>query len=165
MVLIKNGEIAEDPWVRVSDVETIPTDKAALISLERWQNERETLMPREAPLGIILTSEDHPSAIADDLKNFDLIALEFSTFRDGRSFSSARMLRDRYGFTGEIRAFGHILRDQLLFLHRAGFDAVESTANEDQARADWRKALAEISVFYQDTHDGRGTVLRGRHGS
>jgi len=164
MALIKNGEIADDPWVRVATDDTVPADEPALVTLERWQNDRALLSSREVPLGIILSSEDHPSVIADDLAHFDLVALEFSTFRDGRAFSSARVLRDRYGFKGEIRAFGNILYDQLLFLHRAGFDAVESPADESQAEADWQKALSEISVFYQDTHDGRETILRRRHG-
>jgi len=164
MALIKNGKIADDPWVRVATDDTVPADQPALVTLERWQNDRALLSSREVPLGIILSSEDHPSVIADDLAHFDLVALEFSTFRDGRAFSSARVLRDRYGFKGEIRAFGNILYDQLLFLHRAGFDAIESPADESQAEADWQKALSEISVFYQDTHDGRETILRRRHG-
>ena len=164
MVLIKNGEAIDDPWVRVATDDSVPVDKPALVTLERWQNERETLSVRKAPLGIILSSDDHPSVIAEDLKHFDLIALEFPTFRDGRAFSSARVLRDRYDFTGEIRAIGHILRDQFLFLHRSGFDAVELPADKGQAQADWQKALSEISVFYQDTHDGRSTILRHRHG-
>ena len=164
MALIKNGEIADDPWVRVATDDTVPADEPALVTLERWQNDRALLSSREVPLGIILSSEDHPSVIADDLAHFDLVALELPTFRDGRAFSSARVLRDRYGFKGEIRAFGNILYDQLLFLHRAGFDAVESPADESQAEADWQKALSEISVFYQDTHDGRQTILRRRHG-
>ncbi len=164
MVLIKNGEIVTDPWVSVGADDAVPADRPALILLERWQAERDKLLSREAPLGIILANGEQPSEIADDLKHFDLITLTFPTFRDGRAFSSARVLRDRYKFIGEIRAVGHILRDQLLYLHRAGFDAVEIPASGDQARADWQKALAEISVYYQDTHDGRPTVLRGRHG-
>jgi len=164
MVLIKNGEVVDNPWVRIGTDETVPTDKPALIPLARWQAERDKLLPREAPLGVVLESGEQPADIADDLQHFDVIALEFPTFRDGRAFSSARVLRDRYGFTGEIRAVGNILRDQLLFLHRAGFDAVEIPASEDKAQADWQKALAEISIYYQDTHDGRPTVLRARHG-
>ncbi|MEL0106861.1 MAG: DUF934 domain-containing protein [Rhodospirillales bacterium] len=163
MVLIKNGQATNDPWTRVADHDALP-EGPALISLARWQQEKETLKKREAPLGVVLSSADHPSLIADDLKKFELIALEFEVFRDGRNFSTARVLRDRYGFTGEIRAVGHILRDQFLFLHRAGVDAVEVQADVKKAEADWQKALAEISVFYQDTHDGRGTILRRRHG-
>jgi uncharacterized protein (DUF934 family) len=164
MALIKNGEIADDPWLRLADGDNIPAEQSVLVTLEHWQNEREALSAREAPVGIILSSEDHPSIIADDLTYFDLVALEFPTFRDGRAFSSARVLRDRYGFTGEVRAIGYILFDQLLFLHRAGFDAVEMSTDDSRAQADWQKALSEISIFYQDTHDGRDTILRRRHG-
>ena len=75
MALIKNGEIADDPWVRVATDDTVPADEPALVTLERWQNDRALLSSREVPLGIILSSEDHPSVIADDLAHFDLVAL------------------------------------------------------------------------------------------
>ncbi|MEQ8196224.1 MAG: DUF934 domain-containing protein [Rhodospirillales bacterium] len=163
MPLIKNGEIVSDDWVRIKDDEAVPEDRPAFVSLKRWQSERETLSRRTAPLGIVLESNEAPSLIADDLPRFGAVALRFPKFNDGRAFSYACLLRDRYGFRGEVRAIGHIIRDQLLFLQRAGFDAMEVSFPDERAKTEWERALAEISVFYQDTHDGRTSVFRLRH--
>ncbi|MEX2449421.1 MAG: DUF934 domain-containing protein [Rhodospirillales bacterium] len=164
MTLIKNGEIVTDPWVRLDDDDApLPEDRPAFITVKRWQRDREALAGRTAPLGIVLDSNEPPSLIADDLARFEAVALRFPKFNDGRAFSYACLLRDRYGFKGEVRAVGHILRDQLLFLQRAGVDAMEVAAPDARAKADWRKALAEISVYYQSTHDGRTSVFRLRH--
>ena len=96
------------------------------------------------------------------MKRFALIALEFAKFTDGRAYSYARLLRQRYGYEGELRAIGQVLRDQLLFMHRCGFDAFEVV--KPDAVAAWRAALAEISLFYQRAADARPTVLGLRHG-
>ena len=90
-----------------------------------------------------------------------MVALEFPKFRDGRAYSTARLLRERYGFAGELRAVGDVLRDQFLFMHRCGFDAFEVA--DEQAVAAWRKAIAEFTVFYQTATDGRAPAgaLRG----
>src|SRR5439155_14573700 len=82
-----------------------------------------------------------------------LIALVFPKFSDGRAFSQARLLRERYGFRGELRATGQVLRDQFLFLLRAGFDAFEVTKDADAAA--FTDAERRYSVFYQPTGDGR----------
>ncbi|MHA1154101.1 MAG: DUF934 domain-containing protein, partial [Alphaproteobacteria bacterium] len=84
---------------------------------------------------------------------FQVIALEFPSFGDGRAYSYARLLRERHGYRGELRAVGNVLRDQALFMRRCGFDAFEVA--EGTAVAGWREALGEISVFYQPTEDGR----------
>ena len=85
------------------------------------------------------------------------MALEFPKFGDGRAFSYARLLRERYGFTGEVRAVGEVLYDQLVFMHRCGFDAFEIAA--DDAAGRWLQALGEISVWYQPTADGRPSAM------
>ncbi len=82
-----------------------------------------------------------------------MIALEFPSFGDGRAYSYARLLRERHGYRGELRAVGNVLRDQALFMRRCGFDAFEVA--EGTGIAGWREALGEISVFYQPTEDGR----------
>ncbi len=153
MPLIKNDEITEDPWIGVADEEALPDGAPAIVSLERWQAERDTLDGRNAPLGIRLRADQPPAEIAEDINRFQVIALEFPNFGDGRAYSYARLLRERYGYRGELRAVGNVLRDQALFMRRCGFDAFEVAAGT--GAAGWREALGEISVFYQPTEDGR----------
>jgi uncharacterized protein (DUF934 family) len=89
-----------------------------------------------------------------------LVALVFPTFKDGRAYSQARSLRERFGFRGEIRATGDVLRDQFLFLHRAGFDSFEVRKAGDAAA--FCEALQKYNVFYQPAADGEGGALRRR---
>jgi len=153
MPLIKEGAVTEDRWRHLADAEPVPAEGPIVVSLERWQREENALLSRAAPLGVRLKAGQHPEAIAAHVRHLALVALEFPKFTDGRAYSYARLLRERYGYTGELRAVGQVLRDQLLFMHRCGFDAYEIVCAD--AACAWRKALAEISVFYQPTADGR----------
>lgn len=156
MPLIKNGRQIDDRWRFLADDEPLPPDGPVVVSLERWQREQNLLLSRKGPLGIRLKAGQHPKTIAADVCRFELIALEFPKYTDGRAYSYARHLRERGGYKGELRAVGQVLRDQLLFMHRCGFDAYE--IDRPDALEVWRKALGEISVFYQPTADGRPTV-------
>ncbi len=112
------------------------------------------------PSGFGWRARTRRRTIAADLGRLALVAIAFPTFRDGRGFSTARLLRERYGFKGELRAIGNVFRDQFLFMHRCGFDAYEvADAREAEAFA---AALASFSVVYQRTGDGRtpATALR-----
>ncbi len=162
MPLIKGDALAPDPWVSLGDEEALPEGAPAIVSFERWQCERETLVTRNAPLGIRLRSDQPPKLVLQDLDRFAVVALEFPKFGDGRAYSYARLLRERYGFRGELRAVGNVLRDQALFMLRCGFDAFEVT--EGTPIEGWREALGEISVVYQPTADGRPAApgLRAR---
>ena len=162
MALIKDGLVVADRWRFLADDEALPPEGSVAVSLERWQHEQNALLAREAPLGIRLKAGQHPQAIAQHVQRFTLIALEFPKFTDGRPYSYARLLRQRYGYRGELRATGQVLRDQLLFMHRCGFDAFEIAKPEPLAA--WRAALAEISVFYQPAADRRPIVPGLRHG-
>jgi len=153
MPLIKDDEFAVDHWTTVDDEEALPEGAPAIVGLERWRAERESLAMRNAPLGIRLRADQPPKEIAEDLDRFGVIALEFPSFGDGRAYSYARLLRERYGYRGELRAVGQVLRDQALFMRRCGFDAFEVT--EGTSAAGWREAFGEVSVFYQPTEDGR----------
>src|SRR5690606_12670611 len=113
MALIKHNELVDDSFVDVSHAEGIPESGAIIVSLEQWQSQREQLLARGTPLGIRLRSDQTPALIVDDLPHFALVALEFPKFRDGRAYSYARLLRERYGFTGELRAVGDVLMEQL----------------------------------------------------
>ena len=153
MPLLKHGRPAEDVWVAIGDDEALPADSPAILSVERWRRDREVLRGHNGPLGIRLDSDQSPALVAEDLSRFGLVVLDFPVFRDGRPFSYARLLRERYGFAGEIRATGHVLQDQYLFLHRCGIDALE-VADAGVAER-WRKALSEISAAYQPAADRR----------
>ncbi len=160
MALIKDGQRVDDPWIAVADDAGVPPSGPVIVSLTRWRAEREALSARDEPVGVRLASHEAAADIAPDLDRIALVALEFPTFRDGRAYSTARLLRERHGFKGELRAVGNVLRDQLLFMHRCGFDAFE-IASENAVEA-WRKAMEEISVWYQPASDDRvpATVLR-----
>jgi len=162
MALIKNGQHTEDRWLTLLSGEALPLTGAVIIPLARWADLREEVLAHAGPLGLSLEPGDDLGAVLDDLGRFNLISISFPTFKDGRGFSTARLLRERYGFTGEVRATGHVIYDQLQFLHRCGFDAVDLPAH--LAPQDWREALGEISVFYQPTGDGRQDVVRLRQG-
>ena len=142
MPLIRDGALVDDPWVTVDDGTQLPMDGPAIVSLERWQAHRDELLGRNAPLGIRLKSDQPPALIADDLDRFAVVALEFPVFRDGRAYSYARLLRERYGYRGEVRAVGEVLRDQFLFMVRCGFDAIE--VRDENAAGQWREAVSEI---------------------
>lgn len=157
MPLLKEGQTVEDTWVRVADGDPLPADRPALMPLERWLAERDSLIGHNSPLGVLLNSDDMVEDIADDLGRLALVALDFPRFQDGRAYSSARILRERYGYEGEVRAVGNVLADQFLFMHRCGFDAYEVA---DPAKAGlWRKVMAEMTAFYQPTGDGRPALL------
>jgi len=146
-LLLKDGRTVDDPWSAVADDAAVLPDGPAVVGLERWRRDRAALEARNAPLGIRLQSHQLAGEIAGDLGRFGLVVLEFPKFRDGRAFSTARALREQYSYTGEIRAAGHVIPDQYLFLTRVGVTTVEvpEGANLDS----WRRALAEVSVAYQ----------------
>jgi len=152
MPLIKDSRLVDDPWVTVNAEEPLPEGAPAIVSLERWRAEGDALGRRNLPLGIRLRSDQPPSLIAEDLDSFAVIALEFPKFTDGRAYSYARLLRERYGFGGELRAVGNVLRDQALFLLRCGFDAFEVA--EGTTAEVWAKAQSAISIRYQPASDG-----------
>lgn len=161
MAVLRNGEAQPNEWVRVADDQPLPENDKVIVSLERFQAERETLRQRNAPIGVVLKSDQNPLVIKDDLDRLSLVALEFPKFTDGRAFSYARVLRDHLGYRGEIRAVGQVLRDQYMFMLRCGFDTAEPV--EGKRVEGYAEALKEFSVFYQQTNDGRPTPLQLRH--
>lgn len=156
MPLLKDGRLVEDPWRVVDDAALLPTSEPAIVSFARFQAERETLLARGATLGVTLRNTDPVDALAGVLDRLELIVLAFPKFSDGRAYSQARSLRERLGFTGELRATGDVLVDQALFMRRCGFDAYEIA---DAAKAPrFIEAFKTFSVFYQPAGDGRAPV-------
>lgn len=162
MPLIKHGRAVDDPWTTATSEAELDRPGPLLVTLALWRDHRDRLAARNTPLGLKLGAGEAPDQVAADLERFPVVALEFPKFADGRAYSYARLLRERYGYTGEIRAVGEVLRDQLAFMHRSGFDAFEVA--DDRALDGWQAALAEIGVFYQPAGDDRATAaeLRGR---
>lgn len=161
MVVLKNGIASPNEWVRVPDDGQIPEDLKIIVSLERLRIEQEKLQRRKEAVGVSLKSDQSPSLIKEDLNYLSLISLDFPKFTDGRAFSYAHILRNRYSYRGEIRAFGQVLRDQYLFMLRCGFDTIEPLATK--SIDGYAEALKEFSVFYQPMSDTRQTIIQLRH--
>lgn len=160
MPLIKNGAAADDSWTTALTPDELGNTGPLIVTLELWQAHRERLLGRNGPLGIRLASNQAPDLIAGDLHRLDLVALEFPKFADGRAYSHARLLRERHGFDGELRAVGNVLRDQLLFMVRCGFDSFEVA--DDRPLDGWEAALSEIDIVYQPAADRRAPVTTER---
>jgi uncharacterized protein (DUF934 family) len=158
MRYIKDGAIAADPWVYIVGDEPVPPDVPSIVTPDwLFAASPEAISSRTAPLGAAWPNDKPESQLEPHLAQLSLIALEFPVFRDGRAYTQARRLRERYGFKGEIRATGDVLRDQFLFMVRAGFNAFE-VRKEADAEA-FAAALREFSVRYQPA-DGQFPTFR-----
>jgi uncharacterized protein (DUF934 family) len=160
MPLVREGQIVEDTYVRVLEDAPVPEGVPVLVSAQRFLADARELTERDAPLGVVWPNDRRVAELEPWLGRLSLVALVFPKFRDGRAYSQARLLRERYGFRGELRATGQVLRDQFLFMLRAGFDAFEVTKDADAAA--FLEAARRYSVFYQPTGDGRSTARAGR---
>lgn len=161
MPLVKGGELATDRFAAVDPEATeMPPGDQLLVSLAQWNEHKVDLCKRGGAYGVRLVPDQGPETIADDLAHFDLVALEFPAFTDGRPYSHARLLRERYDFQGEIRAVGDVKLEQLVFMQRSGFDAFDIAS--ETPLEDWRIAFSDIDVVYQPTGDGRETAVQAR---
>ena len=147
MRIIRGREIVDDSWRHLDDDEALPPEGDIIVSLARWQTERDQLLARKGGLGLRLAADQSPDAVAGDLGHFATVALDFPVFRDGRAFTHARHLRQKHNYEGELRAVGDVLRDQLLFMHRCGFDAMELRPDRDIEDA--LEAFSELPLTYQ----------------
>jgi uncharacterized protein (DUF934 family) len=158
MPLVKRGRIVADPYVRV--VDDVADDVVVILPAARFLAHAAELARRAAPTGVLWPNDRRVAELAPWLDRLALVALAFPSFRDGRAYSQARQLRERYGFRGELRATGDVLRDQFLFLIRAGFDSLEVKKDADAAA--FAEAVGRYSVFYQPSTDGRASTARQR---
>ncbi len=145
--LINQQRLLTDQWVRIDDTVAFPALVPVLISLTRWQRERSILGARISPVGVQLATDDEASAVAEDIGRFGLIAVHFPKFTDGRGYSIARTLRDRFAYRGELRATGDVLRDQLFNLVRVGFDTFDLRTDQDVDAS--LAAFRDFSEAYQ----------------
>jgi uncharacterized protein (DUF934 family) len=147
-MLWKNGAFVDDPWRAIAEGEDPPPAGHVILPLDWWLQERDAYANSNAPIGLRIDPGTPIEAFAQDLGRVSLIALVFPKFGDGRAFSMAALLRERYGFRGEIRAVGDVLLDQLQMMERCGFDAFDVTDPTVQRILSERGAPA-YSRFYQ----------------
>ena len=145
--IIKNKEIVADSWQQLSDDDALPDSGKIIINYQRWLQLSENLRAFNGQLGICISADIAIDAIKDELDQFQLIAIRFPEFKDGRGYTHARILRERYNFQGELRATGNILRDQIFYLHRCGFDAFELENGRDIKDA--LNAFTDFGANYQ----------------
>jgi uncharacterized protein (DUF934 family) len=160
MPLVKDGKITGDAFVHVPEGAELPGDGAILISAARFLEDPEAILRRAGKVGVIWPNNRDLDDLVPYLDRVAAVALVFPSFRDGRAYSQARLLRERHGYEGELRATGQVLRDQFVFMLRAGFDTFEVRKDSD-AEA-FASTAKRYSVFYQPTGDGRLTALHRR---
>ncbi|HTY99967.1 MAG TPA: DUF934 domain-containing protein [Rhodocyclaceae bacterium] len=168
--LIKERRVEDDAWkvVTLAKNETPTTVRLPvgplLVPVAVWHARRLDLVAREYehgdPLGVWLAPNEGPETIAEDLGDFTVVAVHFNKLADGRGYSTARLLRERYGYKGELRAFGDIGRDQIFYLNRVGFDSFQ--LGEGKSAEEALAALDEIPVAYQGAADDALPLFRRR---
>ena len=146
-VLISSNQIVEDDWIKLDDDVSVGSHVRAIVSSGRLRAEWEILRISPIGLGVELEATDFIEEFEEYLHGLELVVLRFDSFADGRAFSQARLLRRRFGFTGTIRASGDVLRDQLAFMQRCGFDQFQLADSEEADLA--LAAVSDISLSYQ----------------
>jgi uncharacterized protein (DUF934 family) len=150
--LIKGRRIVADSWrlLRLGpagELPEVPREGRTIVPLALWVAHREDFLAYPGPLGVWLDANEGPEAIAGDLARLSVIAVNFPKFGDGRGYSIARLLRERQGYTGELRAIGDVLHDHLHFMEQCGFDAF--ALREDQDTEEALRAFDDFSDGYQ----------------
>ena len=159
MPLIKKGQETADDWPFAETFSELSDGKSVLPMGEFLANIA-AISARNTAIGVRLMPEDDPSDLAGHLDKIGLIEISFPKYTDGRGYSQAQLLRRRHGYTGELRAVGHVLRDQILYMNRSGFDAYQTSRAD---LSDVLEALSEYSAFYQPAADGHASVFARRH--
>lgn len=164
--LIKDGAIIDNTWQLLAKPEgdaasaDVPAGQV-IVPLAVWQAQKEQLQGR-SDVGVWLDSDQGAEQLGDDAAQLPLVALNFPVFMDGRAFSNARLLRERYKFTGELRAVGKLIRDQLTYLRRCGVNAF-AFADEDVKLEEALKSLNDFNEYYQASVDQPLPLFRRRH--
>ncbi|MSQ59905.1 MAG: DUF934 domain-containing protein [Betaproteobacteria bacterium] len=158
---IKNRLLADDNWTHLGASCTEMPAGNWIVPLAFWRANKEHLMSRIHETGVILEPAEDPKELAGVVGQLPVIAIRFPSFTDGRGYSSARLLRERHGFKGEVRAVGDVWRDQVFLMERCGFDAFE--LREDQDVAVVLAAFEDFSEVYQAAND-RGPLFARRFG-
>ncbi|MCE7914827.1 MAG: DUF934 domain-containing protein [Nitrosomonas sp. PRO4] len=162
-MIIKNNAIVADDWVvlRLNEQDSaenvmIPEGRV-IVPLQVWLKQRNLLQER-TEIGVWLASDERPETLKEDIDKFSVIAVDFPKFSDGRGYSIAYNLRARLGYVGEMRAIGDVLRDQLFYMQRVGFDAF--APRQDRSIEDALKGLADFSEVYQTSINSKLPLFR-----
>jgi uncharacterized protein (DUF934 family) len=163
--IIRDGKVVADDWRLVEScehgiAEILPISPRLIVPLKVWLAECDALTGNQRSLGVWLDSHEDPAELADDVEHLQLIAVNFPTFKDGRGYSIAYALRNRYGYSGELRAIGDVLRDQMFYMQRVGFNAFAVRADKDIHDA--LKSLSDFSESYQASTDQPQPLFRRR---
>ena len=151
--------LANDAFTHVDDDTPLPPGDV-IVSLARFQADGERLLGEGRSVGVQLQAGEEVEALAYDLPQLAVVALAFPKFRDGRQYSNGRILRERYGFKGEVRATGDVLREQAGFMLRCGFDAFEPADRSEPS--DWERATQRYRHVYQRAADDRTPAFAER---
>ena len=155
MPLLKGSAFVEDRWCALADDEALPAGGAVILSLPRLLADADRLVAFAGEIGVRLEPGERVEQIEPWLPRLGLVALNFPSFADGRAFSTARILRERYGFAGEVRAVGDVQIDRYQFMRQCGFDAFE--IRPERVRDRWARAEIEMGLTYQpDYAEARG---------
>jgi uncharacterized protein (DUF934 family) len=162
--VIRGGRVQAETWQTLGvtpgeDLAQLPPGPI-IVPLASWLARRAELLGRGTPLGVWLKPDDEPGEIADDLASFQIVAVHFPKFGDGRGFSTGVLLRTRYGYRGELRAFGDIGRDHLFYLKRCGFDSFRLADQRDPEAA--LAGLNDFTLRYQGSVDDPVPLFRKR---
>jgi uncharacterized protein (DUF934 family) len=163
--LIRHDGIHQDEWTLVEapaeGESLILPDGPALLPATIWKEKRAELAGRQ-DIGVWLDSHEEPEIIADHIHELPVIAVNFPKFTDGRGYSTARLLRERFGYSNELRAVGDVLLDQLFYMKRCGFDAYALREDKDINKAE--QSLNVFSTAYQAAVDVKEPLFRRRAG-
>jgi uncharacterized protein (DUF934 family) len=163
LIELKDGVYrgVEDPFTHVADDQDLATGDV-IISLTRFQADGDRLISEGRRVGVRLEAAEEAEALAYDLPRLTVVALDFPKYRDGRSFTNARLLRERFKFKGQVRAVGDVLREQAGFMVRVGFDAFEPA--DGASSNEWQAATNRYRHVYQRSADGRAPAFAEREG-
>jgi uncharacterized protein (DUF934 family) len=156
--LLREGRIVDDEWLYVAETASYAVP-ALIVPFDQWLSARDSWIASGARLGVLLSPVHKVANVVPDLARFELIAAEFTGPGEGRGYSQARLLRERWNFTGELRATGHVRLDQVFFLERCGFNSFEMSETDIEAA---HAAPAPFSAAYQASNDA-GLALKLRH--
>lgn len=160
--LIKDNAIIDDSWTLLEEDLTLDglSNGNIIVPIAFWLQNKAALIERVGETGVWLNGDEDPAQLADDTATLPLIAINFPVFTDGRGFSTGRLLRERYGFKGELRATGYFLRDQMCYLGRCGFSAFTPPAEANVEG--FLKSLHDFTEFHQSAVDQPIPLFRRR---